>query len=454
MNYSTVNVVPGQATVVYAQPVSRPVLSPAPPRNNNGIGGAVCGAIVGCLIAGPVGAVIGGGVGLAAASNNNRNRSTYNRSTYVPAALPQPAVIVNSPAGGAVSVRLPQDAMQWRGGFEGSGTLYFSIDVHPQDGGAPWRVQKRYNEFFELNARLHRVGPLHRGAYALTRVDTLTESNAFPRKHMSACTGAKLAQRRLKLEQWLQRVLSTNYPAWTRPLQDFLETFRYQPPIQAAPIQAAPQIAYAPAVATTVSIAPPAPAVALPVSVATPAPVYTAAPLANYHAHVQNTQPAATGLPNYAGAASLHNPTASRGSQVASPKASAGEIMEVEVPAGVQVGQVIGITVPDGRQATLKVPEGSTPGKTLRLFFDPVTGTISTLESGSTVPPPATQQAPGSADGQLMLVHVPAGVSPGQLLGINVPDGRQINVAVPSGAVEGAELELWFDAVAGTLTVL
>lgn len=133
--------------------------------------------------------------------------------------------------------------------------------------------------------------------------------------------------------------------------------------------------------------------------------------------------------------------------------------MEVEVPQGVRAGQVIGVTVPDGRQAALTVPEGSLPGSTLSLSFDPVAGTLSlrmlpSAEGAAVEPSNELHLSRDASSGQVMVVQIPAGVAPGQLLGINVPTGQQINVAVPNGAAEGSSLHLWFDPAAGTLTHL
>jgi hypothetical protein len=123
--------------------------------------------------------------------------------------------------------------------------------------------------------------------------------------------------------------------------------------------------------------------------------------------------------------------------------------MEVEIPANVRVGDVIGVVVPDGRQATLKVPEGSVPGSTLRLMFDPIAGTLSTIERE-----PTGLGGPAGPEGQELSVEVPAGVGAGHLLGVTVPDGRQLNVTIPRGAVAGSALRLWFDPRKGTLSVM
>merc|ERR1719387_3313989 len=68
--------------------------------------------------------------------------------------------------------------------------------------------------------------------------------------------------------------------------------------------------------------------------------------------------------------------------------------------------------------------------------------------------PPATEAFTEQPNHVLLEVTVPQGVAPGQLLYVALPDGRQVLIAVPSGAVAGHSLELWLDQNAGTLSVL
>ena len=56
--------------------------------------------------------------------------------------------------------------------------------------------------------------------------------------------------------------------------------------------------------------------------------------------------------------------------------------------------------------------------------------------------------------GQVLQIVVPAGVTSGQILSVNVPDGRQLTFEVPPGSPPGSELQLWFDPAAGTVSPL
>merc|ERR1711871_855790 len=115
--------------------------------------------------------------------------------------------------------------------------------------------------------------------------------------------------------------------------------------------------------------------------------------------------------------------------------------MEIQIPEGVQPGQMITITVPDGREATLKVPVGMSAGSPLMLFFDSNAGTLSSLDQGSVV---VAEKSPVE-EPTTVLVEVPAGVSAGQLISVAVPSGPHIDFRVPAGAREGQMLRLWFD---------
>eukprot|EP00811_Abedinium_folium_P006624 NODE_16103_length_1012_cov_3.891525.p10 GENE.NODE_16103_length_1012_cov_3.891525~~NODE_16103_length_1012_cov_3.891525.p10 ORF type:complete len:54 (+),score=17.38 NODE_16103_length_1012_cov_3.891525:197-358(+) len=53
-----------------------------------------------------------------------------------------------------------------------------------------------------------------------------------------------------------------------------------------------------------------------------------------------------------------------------------------------------------------------------------------------------------------MCIEIPEGVTGGQVIGIVVPSGEQVQVTVPSGMLAGQELNLWFDAATGSLTVM
>lgn len=377
-------------------------------------GGILAGVVIGGMCGGPVGAVLGGAVGCVVGSAPNtavspqRSVAMSSQNTRGVLRALQRADGVSAAPALPVSVTIPREAMQHRGA-----TLFFTVVVQPLDGGAPWTVSKRYNDFYYLNAFLRGAKPHN---WDLTACATHLNPNAiFPRKHITGCEGWKLENRRAKLEAWLMRVVCQSHVQWQRPVQAFLECNRYQPPLQVAtmPVSAGPDA----------------------IPLAAPA-----------------TPSAGVYLPAV--------PQAAKEARPPLPNQQQGETMEIQIPNGVQAGEVIGVTVPDGRQATITVPQGMASGSSLLLWFEPVSGTLFTLDRSQ--PHPAQQplsqappsQAPPSQTpaGQIITVQVPAGVPAGQLLGVVVPDGRQINVAVPHGAFEGSTVQLWFDPAAGTLT--
>lgn len=215
----------------------------------------------------------------------------------------------------------------------------------------------------------------------------------FPRKHLTGCNGMRLLNRRQKLEAWLRSALSQPVFSWAPLLQKFLECSDSE--------------------LATGSQAPPT---AVP-----------AAPNTSTAAQQQIVQPPR-----------LH------------------EMMEIQVPPGAQPGQEISVQVPDGRVSNWRVPAGIAPGSKVVVIFNPVTGVFSIVDDVS------AQAAGGqcesqsletsSAPRQLVEVQIPDFVAPGQVLGVLVPDGRQVNFVVPDHAVAGAILPLLFEPETCALT--
>mmetsp|Transcript_43687 Transcript_43687/g.81463 ORF Transcript_43687/g.81463 Transcript_43687/m.81463 type:complete len:385 (-) Transcript_43687:278-1432(-) len=120
----------------------------------------------------------------------------------------------------------------------------------------------------------------------------------------------------------------------------------------------------------------------------------------------------------------------------------------VAIPAGVMPGQTLTVTSPEGRNFVITVPAGATTGSIIRVQR----GSAPAESSAAAAPVPANAGDAPSMEKMLVHIAVPEGIRPGQLLGVQVPDGRTLNVAVPEGA--GSQLQLEFDPVAGSLTVL
>eukprot|EP00746_Dinoflagellata_sp_MGD_P150104 gnl/MRDRNA2_/MRDRNA2_82033_c0_seq3.p1 gnl/MRDRNA2_/MRDRNA2_82033_c0~~gnl/MRDRNA2_/MRDRNA2_82033_c0_seq3.p1 ORF type:complete len:369 (+),score=74.86 gnl/MRDRNA2_/MRDRNA2_82033_c0_seq3:518-1624(+) len=199
----------------------------------------------------------------------------------------------------------------------------------------------------------------------------------FPRKHLTGCTGAKLETRRADLELWLLRALQ--HPLSRNAWVKKLIDF-----LEAGRAAISPSSA--------------------PATVASSGPLSVAQPL-----------------------------------QAA--EASAAQLIQIQVPSGCVPGQHLGVTVPDGRQLTVVMPEAVKAGDVLDLEFNPATGVLTYM-----------QEVAETSNGVVLEVQVPPGVTSGQLMSVPCPNGQNVTVAVPENATSGSVIQLSFDQVKGTLT--
>jgi len=56
-----------------------------------------------------------------------------------------------------------------------------------------------------------------------------------------------------------------------------------------------------------------------------------------------------------------------------------GQVLEVVIPAGIFAGQSLAVTVPDGAQHLVELPEGYPEGSTLQVWFEPEMSTLTPL---------------------------------------------------------------------------
>lgn len=415
--------------------------------------GLVAGAAIGAVVAGPIGAVIGGVIGCNASSRPSITTHTPGPRMVQPVQQSYAVQTAQQSYGAqpaqqstlGVNVRLPREAMQMVGG-----TQFYAVDVTPVQGGQSWRLLKRYNDFDQLKKFFDVRQWGASSDYA----------GFFPIKHMTGCTGARLEERRRQLEAWLQRAVCHPNAECLRGVRGFLNVPASNQGLHAGAAQiavampmAVPQAAYpmaTPQVAQGYSMAAP---VAYPTARAPASGYPMATPIIAPQAAVVGApvlQRAASGSAGSSLSRTVGSGLARGISREVVQSAQApGEAMEIQVPEGVSAGQVISITVPDGRQATLTLPAGSVAGSSLSLLFDPATGTISSLQQA-----PA-QQAPAAVPlveaSSTVMMQVPPGVSAGQLIAVTVPNGRQVNFALPDGAREGEVLRLWFDPISNSL---
>jgi len=92
------------------------------------------------------------------------------------------------------------------------GVTFFRVEVMPIDESGPWAVERRYQQFYDLQS-------------SLAKVPGISMTTPFPRKHLSGCKGDRLEQRRHCLEDWLNAVLKqsqTVIPQLSPLVDDFL----------------------------------------------------------------------------------------------------------------------------------------------------------------------------------------------------------------------------------------
>jgi len=223
----------------------------------------------------------------------------------------------------------------------------------------------------------------------------------FPQKTFGRCAGGMLELRRVQLERWLRAALQHPQSAttWAKPLFDFLQVGQCPQALPWAMPNAMPGV-------------PPAP------------------------------RPSA--LPEPASADSVrHGATQNSQEKL---------LLQIQVPSNVGPGQILAVTVPDGRQLNITVPPGATAGKDLQLVWDATNGMLVVNPAHAAAGPRSTQEIRDDDPGQVLQVSVPKGVQPGQVIEVVVPGGRRLQTLVPETAQAGTELQLRFDPVAGTLT--
>lgn len=330
-------------------------------------------------------------------------------------------------------------------------THFYAIDVMPESGN-PWRVMRSYKQFEELFVRLGRQSfpaasfprslddmasgdgryDFGFGIGRCSHCKCNCKNRGYKETRTVYCTTCYaerfpdpvvLQTQHVQLEAWLQCVIQhpSSHGPWTPPLRSFLETGREFTADARTPAPVPKPTAKASTAAPT-SIAKafaPVPKQAPP------------SPVPKQAAYTQSSLTTPAPMPNTSEAPVEQND-------------EQGEIMSIEIPSGVTAGQIIAITVPNGRQVQFAVPAGQKAGDALTLWYDSAVGTLTPIEDSD-------EQ---SESDQTLSIEVPAGVKSGQTIGITVPDGRQIQFVVPEGKEAGHQLDLWFDSAAGTLVPL
>lgn len=378
-------------------------------QESSGSGAGAVVATVGCsvlgmMLAGPVGAVIGGTLAIAATAG------TAHRARHARMEL------------NISSISMPQDGITRQ-----EGVTYFALDV-VDTKGATWRVLRRYNHFDRFRKTLRRCGV----------------RKPFPGKLWLGCEGARLRERRLGLETWTREVVRI-YSASGVPgrleseFNDFFTrgrgqvTMVNQPGDTALPEGSFPiEVPAGVVPGQQLTVKNPVDGSSFNIIVSEgmgPGSVLQVQP-----------PPAASGAGSVPDATVCPTPKGSfREADAAEPQTT---LLSIAVPPGVLPGQTLAVKVPDGRELHVVVPKDA--GQELQLELDAASGTLAVLGAGSA---PATSS--GSDD--IFQIHVPSGVQPGQMVNIQVPDGRHLPFTVPMGKQPGDELLLCLDTTRSRL---
>ena len=114
-------------------------------------------------------------------------------------------------------------------------------------------------------------------------------------------------------------------------------------------------------------------------------------------------------------------------------------VITILCPEGSQEGEMIAITLPDGRDMEVTIPEGMEPGDELEIEIE-----ISTEEAMGVEEAEDEEEEEGSI--MLVTILCPAGLGPGGSTLIGLPDGRELEVIIPDGVEPGDEFEVEVDA--------
>lgn len=379
-------------------------------KESSGAGAVV--ATVGCsvlgmMLAGPVGAVIGGGLAIVATAGSSSAQRAQRLELTIS------------------SISMPQDGI-----IRQNGVTYFAIDVVDKTGST-WRVLRRYNHFDKF-----------RKALRCKQLRT-----AFPGKLWFGCEGHRLIERRRRLENWTREVLRSFGTAGVPGrLESEINDFFTRGRGNITPIQAAATY----------------PEGSFPIEV--PAGV-----VAGQQLTVKNPMDGSSFnivVPEGMGPGSIlqvQPPTTATSEAAVNPDAAVcptpkssfraasdaqKTLLSISVPPGVLPGQTLAVKVPDGRELTVVVPNGAR--QELQLELDAASGTLTILDDALENSEPHKSQARSESD-DLFQIYVPSGVRPGQSVNIQVPDGRHLPFTVPAGKRPGDELLLCLDATRSRL---
>ncbi|CAK9079514.1 unnamed protein product [Durusdinium trenchii] len=363
-------------------------------------------SVLGLVLAGPVGAVLGGGLAVAALQSELRSFSK-GRLHIAQVSLPQDGVVRHS------------------------GVTYFTMHLVDEQGRR-WQVLRRYTDFDEFHKAVH-----NRDIHAY-----------FPGKTWLPCHGPQLEERRRYLEAWVRDV----FRCFTRigipsSLELEFEDFLHRGMGQVTGPMAAPA-ASAPASVGTAATAAAGFLIQVPPGVV-PGQTLTVKSPDGTSFQITVPEGCAAGSTLQVSTPSPANPSsAATACPVSAPQvggsSSGGKIfLSISVPPNISAGQKIAVKVPDGRELTLMVPANLQHREDLQLEFD--------VAAGQLKPVALPEASEATSSEEVFQIQVPCGVHSGQMVNIQVPDGRQLPLIIPPGKQPGDDLLLCLDATRSRL---
>eukprot|EP00746_Dinoflagellata_sp_MGD_P003348 gnl/MRDRNA2_/MRDRNA2_106510_c0_seq1.p1 gnl/MRDRNA2_/MRDRNA2_106510_c0~~gnl/MRDRNA2_/MRDRNA2_106510_c0_seq1.p1 ORF type:complete len:396 (-),score=53.54 gnl/MRDRNA2_/MRDRNA2_106510_c0_seq1:75-1262(-) len=135
---------------------------------------------------------------------------------------------------------------------------------------------------------------------------------------------------------------------------------------------------------------------------------------------------------------------------VAEEVASCGQELQIQVPLDVQAGQVMTFSVADGKKISARIPHGVVGGSLWHLWYNSDMETLTSLPSRKYIPELYLEGQQGS----LLEITVPLGCKAGEPIVVVIPGGRRMTLTLPRDFVAGSALQMWFEPIEKSLTML
>lgn len=257
--------------------------------------------------------------------------------------------------------------------IDGDRTSHFSIESELLCGRSV-EVFRRYNDFRALKKNLESRG--------------IVVEAKFPRKHLMGCTGTKLIDRKQRLFSWLHTAVWSPATRETRKPQMLIAKF-----LGLSSPDTNSRDESSPLSSTSASALPGDVGLGQELNIVVP-PGVTAGevmsievPLTVLDAYKTLTVEVPEGIGSFSiwrmwydhVAGDLVRLPAAAKNRFGMDSDESGMLLAIHIPPGVAVGDMILVTVPDGRQIAIRKPSGVVAGEELDMWFDHKAGSLTIL---------------------------------------------------------------------------